>query len=95
MELLRTRISYSEISFAELLLWQLPCPLPGSDHKFKYRLAFVVREVCVLRYDNESGKGDHRHFNGKESQFRFESPGLLIAAFNADVARYRRENRDA
>jgi len=27
--------------------------------------------VCVLRYDNETGKGDHRHCNGEESVCAF------------------------
>lgn len=94
-ELLRRRIPYSETSFAELVLWQLPKPLPGSTHHFKYRLAFVVSGECVLRYDNESGKGDHRHYKGRESAFSFESPEKLIQAFQRDIARYRDENRDA
>lgn len=64
-------------------------------HNFKYRLAFVVRGECVLRYDNESGKGDHRHYKGRESSFAFESPEKLVAAFQRGIARYRRENRDA
>lgn len=36
-------------------------PLPGSAHPFKYRLAFMVNGKCILRYDNERAKGDHRH----------------------------------
>lgn len=94
-ELLRRRIPYSETSFAELVLWQLPQPLPGSSHSFKYRLAYVVQGVCVLRYDNESGKGDHRHYRGKESTFAFESPEKLIQSFQRDIARVQREDRDA
>ncbi len=95
IELLRRRIPYSEESFAELVLWQLPQPLAGSTHSFKYRLAYVVRGVCVLRYDNESGKGDHRHYKGKESKFAFESPEKLIQVFQRDIARYQREDSDA
>lgn len=93
--LLRRRIVYSETSFAELVLWQLPKPLPGSWHAFKYRLAFVVKGECVIRYDNEAGKGDHRHAQGREVSFRFESPEHLIQAFLRDIARYRDEDRDA
>ena len=93
-ELLRRRIPYSEEAFAELVLWQLRQPLPGSSHSFKYRLAYVVQGVCVVRYDNESGKGDHRHYKGKESKFAFESPEKLIQAFQRDIARYQREDSD-
>ena len=66
VELFRRRIVYSEGSFAELVLWRVPKPLAGSNHAFKYRLAYVVDGECVLRFDNETGKGDHRHFGSKE-----------------------------
>lgn len=94
-ELLRRRIPYSEVAFAELVLWQLPAPLPGSAHSYKYRLAYVVRGVCVLRYDNESGKGDHRHFRGKESRYAFDDVDKLLAAFQRDIERIHREDSDA
>jgi len=38
-------------------------PAAASTPKFKYRLAYPMEGVCVLRDDNEVGKGDHRHFN--------------------------------
>ena len=93
--LVRTRIVFSEVAFAELVLWQLPAPLPGSTHRFKYRLAYVLQGECVLRYDNEAGKGDHRHYAGKESAYAFTSPDKLIAAFQVDIARWNRENSDS
>lgn len=92
VELAHTRIVYSEHSFAELVLWRLPKPLPGSTHHFKYRLAFVVDGVCVLRYDNESGKGDHRHSGRKEQLYAFVSPEKLVADFKRDIARWNRED---
>ena len=92
--LVNTRIIYSEEAFAELVLWQLPTPLAGSRHGFKYRLAYVVRGVCVIRYDNEAGKGDHRHYGRRQSAYAFTNPDNLIAAFQADIARWNRENSD-
>jgi hypothetical protein len=94
-ELLRQRISYSEVAFAELVLWQLPAPLPGSAHSYKYRLAYVVRGVCMLRYDNESGKGDHRHFREKESRYTFDGVDKLLASFQRDIERINREDSDS
>jgi len=91
-ELIRTRIAYSEEAFAELVLWRLPKPIEGSLHGFKYRLAYIVRGECVLRYDNEVGKGDHRHFAGKESAYVFTTPDQLIADFQNDIARWNHEN---
>jgi hypothetical protein len=93
--LVRDRIVYSESAFAELVLWRLPNPVEGVTHRFKYRLAYVVKRVCVVRYDNESRKGDHRHFGNKESSYVFVSPEQLMADFQKDIARWNRENRDS
>ena len=70
-------------------------PLRGSIHRLKYRLAYVVRGVCVVRYDNEAGKGDHRHFSGTESTYAFSDVDKLLAAFRSDIARWNRENSDS
>lgn len=92
LELLRTRVVYSEDSFAELVLWQLPRPLRGSGHHYKYRLAFVVLGDCVIRYDNEQGKGDHRHYGSRETDYVFSTPEKLIADFRRDILRWNNEN---
>jgi hypothetical protein len=90
-----TRIIYSESAFAELVLWRFPKPQVGALHEFKYRLAYVVRGECVLRYDNEAGKGDHRHFDGKDSANMFTTPEQLIADFQNDIERWNDENRNS
>jgi len=88
----RTRLVYAEDAFAELVLWKVPVPVAGAAHGFKYRLAYVVDEVCVVRYDNEAGKGDRRHFGEVESKYLFTTPEALLAAFERDIARWNREN---
>ncbi len=93
-QLICMRIIYSEIAFTELKLWHIPKPLAGSVHNFKYRLAYVVRGKCVLRYDNEAGKGDHRHFNGEEKAYIFTSPEQLITDFQKNIKRWNNENRN-
>jgi hypothetical protein len=90
--MMRERLPFAETAFAELVLWRLPVPLAGSSHTFKYRLAFVVGGVCVLRYDNEAGKGDHRHLALKESIYVFESPEKLVQDFLRDARRIYDEN---
>jgi hypothetical protein len=67
----------------------------GSPHGYKYRLAYVVDGICVIRYDNETGKGDHRHFGMKEGAYAFTTPDALLADFQRDIARWNRENRDS
>jgi len=94
VQLVRARIAYSVSAFAELALWRIPRPAAGSRHGFKYRLVYVVDGVCVIRYDNETGKGDHRHVEDKESPYAFTTPDQLISDFQRDIARWNRENRN-
>jgi hypothetical protein len=83
--LLHRREVLSETAFAERVLWLLPRTLPGSTHRFKYRLALVVNGECVLRYDNEAGKGDHRHIHGRQEPYEFAGIDRLLADFRSDV----------
>ena len=64
----------AEGAFADVVVWRVPQPVKGSTHQLKYRLALVVAGECVLRYDNETGKGDHEK---------------LLADFWADVDAWR------
>ena len=47
-----------------VVVWKLPESVPPSEHPFKYRLAYVVNNERVVGYDNERGKGDHKHYDG-------------------------------
>lgn len=88
--LLRERIAIiPERSFAELVVWSVPMPVRESRRRLKYRLALVVDGVCVLRYDNEAGNGDHKHVDGVEIPYRFTSAEALLADFWADVEPWR------
>lgn len=88
--LLDERHVLAESIFVEIVIWRLPQPARGSEHAFKYRLALIEKGVCVLRYDNEAGKGDHRHVGRAEHAYNFTSPEALLADFWADVDRRRR-----
>ncbi|CAN6135209.1 hypothetical protein MCETRH20_01567 [Methylophilaceae bacterium] len=83
--LLKQRLVLSESTFAEIVIWQLPAPLDGSEHGYKYRLAYVVDGHCVLRYDNEAGKGNHLHINQQEIIYNFVSTEQLIDDFFAQI----------
>ena len=87
--LLRERHQLRPDAFVELRMWRVPAPVPGSAHAYKYALAYVVRGRCVLRYDNEAGKGDHKHVGAREMPYRFVSPARLLADFWSDVDRWR------
>lgn len=94
-QLVRNRVALSAHAFAEVVVWQLATPLAGSAHAFKYRLAYVVHGACVLRYDNEAGKGDHRHQDGTESAYAFSTPEALMADFFNDIQRWNHEHDHA
>jgi len=95
VQLVRTRIVYSETAFAEVVLWRVSPSVTGSSHSYKYRFAYVVQGACVLRYDNEAGKGDHRHYGEMEENYLFTTPEQLIADFQGDIARWNNENSDS
>lgn len=89
--LLDQRDQIAEGAFAELRMWRVPSPVPGSDNDLKYALAYVVAGVCVLRYDNEAGKGDHRHIGAVEQTYRYTTAAQLLADFWNDVDQWRPE----
>ena len=89
--LLKERHVLNETAFVEFVIWRLPRSLGGSRHMFKYRLAYVVAGECVLRFDNETGKGDHKHIGDAETPYAFVSPQQLLADFWAEVDRWSRK----
>jgi hypothetical protein len=89
--LLHERLQLRDDAFVELRVWQVPRPVAGSAHSYKYALAYVVAKFCVLRYDNEAGKGDHRHIGSLETPYDFTTPDALLADFWQDVDRWRPE----
>lgn len=75
-------------SIVEIVVWELPEPLPPSQHRYKYRLYFGVAGVSRVRYVNERGKGDHRHVGDREEDYLFTSVEQLLADFQSDVERW-------
>ena len=75
----------------EMVIWSVPEAVPGSTHRFKYRLYFGTAGKRLLGYDNKRGKGDHRHVRGRETPYLFTSPETLIADFLADVEAARKK----
>ena len=83
--LFRMRQVLTETAFVELVIWQVPEPVPGSVHAFKYSLALVAEGRCVMRYDNEAGTGDHKHVADREVAYRFVDLPTLQTDFWNDV----------
>lgn len=60
--------------------------------QFEYRLAYIVDDICVVRYDNERKKRGHRHFGEKGFAYALVSPEQLVADFKKDIERWGNEN---
>ena len=86
------RLILSTIAFVEITIWKLAKPLEGSGHRYKYRMAYVVDDVCVLRFDNEAGKGDHKHLDEVEVSYGFTDLETLQADFWIEVNRRRKRS---
>lgn len=71
----------------EMVVWQLPHVSSDRPHGYKYRLYCGRAGRCLVRYDNETGKGDHIHYGDRERVYRFVSLEKLIADFEDDVTR--------
>ena len=61
--------------------FRVPSQVSGSKHDLKYSLAYVVDGVCVLRFDNEAGKGNHFHRGEVEVPYIFTTLEQLLADF--------------
>jgi len=69
----------------EGVLWRVPQPVPPATHDYKYRLVYLVDGKRVVGYDNERGKGDHKHLREAELPYVFTDPLQLMADFMTDV----------
>ena len=85
----RERLDLDDGSIVEMVLWPVSDPVAGSYHPYKYRLYFGRGGVRLVGYDNERGKGDHRHRRGIEEPYRFTTVEKLVSDFLADVAEER------
>lgn len=70
----------------EINIWRVPTPIAPCTHDYKYRLVYVVNGVRVVGYDNERGKGDHRHSGTLEVPYVFRGIATLLDDFWRTVA---------
>jgi hypothetical protein len=80
----REKRSYAG-GIVEMVVWRVSTPIPPSEHPFKYRLVFVRGGERLVGYDNERGKGDHKHIGKKEMFYQFVNEAQLLADFWQDV----------
>ena len=87
--LFQQRIDYDDGAIVEMVLWRVPLPVSPSRHSLKYALFYGRPGVREVGYDNERGKGDHRHFQGAETAYSFSTVEQLMADFWSDVMTVR------
>jgi Family of unknown function (DUF6516) len=88
--LFHDKTSLPDGSTIEMSIWQLPSANPERPHGLKYSLYYGFAGKRIVGYDNERGKGDHKHVEGRETRYRFVSAEKLVADFLADVERIRK-----
>lgn len=87
--LFHQRIDYDDGAIVEMVIWHVPKPLQPSTHGLKYSLFYGRPGLREIGYDNERGKGDHRHFQGAEKPYVFTTVEKLMADFWFDVRTLR------
>jgi hypothetical protein len=75
-------------SIVEVVIWELPEALPPSTHRYKYRLFYGRAGATRVRYDNERGKGDHRHVREEQHDYVFTTLEQLLDDFERDIANW-------
>ena len=85
---LNRKLSRDDGSILQFIVWELPAPLAGSGHRYKYRFYYGREGIPLVRYDNERGKGDHRHYCDREEPYTFIDLDTLLQDFLRDVAQF-------
>jgi hypothetical protein len=78
----------------EMTMWRVPQPVPPTTHGLKHSLFYGRPGARLVGYDNERGKGDHRHFLDREGPYQWLGVDRLIGDFLADVKEFRGEEVD-
>jgi hypothetical protein len=83
------KVVFDDGAIQEIVVWRVPSSIPPTTHGIKYRLFYGFPGQRLVAYDNERGKGDHRHVEGREEPYLFTGWETLIDDFLADVTRIR------
>ena len=75
----------------EIRMWHVPVT-KHAPHGYKYSLVYIVGGQRIIGYDNERGKGDHRHCEGNEIAYEFRGLKQLAEDFRRDIAAYREKH---
>lgn len=86
--LVNRKVVLNDGSIIQAVVRELAEPLPKSKHSYKYRFYYGKEGRSLVRYDNERGKGDHRHYPEGDESYVFTSLDKLLSDFIRDIERY-------
>lgn len=89
--IIRDRRILADGAIIEVVIWQVPTPVPPTTHGLKYRLFYGRDGERIVGFDNERGKGDHKHVLGVESPYGFTTLAQLLDDFEAEIVAIRGE----
>ena len=87
--LFEDRMVYPDGAILEMRIWRLPECDAERLHGLKYSLFYGRNGRRIIGYDNERGKGDHRHYGEREEPYPFTTAQQMVADFLDDVERER------
>jgi hypothetical protein len=80
---------FDDGAMVRMVIWKVSSSVPPSSHPHKYRLVYIENGQRVIGFDNERGKGDHRHDGDHEYPYVFRDVASLIRDF-IDAVKHRR-----
>lgn len=90
--LIHERMIFEDGAILVIKVWRVSEAVAPARHKLKYSLFYGRHGERLVGYDNERGKGDHRHYGDFEEGYRFTTVENLLADFRRDVETLRGEN---
>jgi Family of unknown function (DUF6516) len=72
---------YASGEIVEIKVWHLPIASAERPHGLKYSFFYGRDGQRLVGFDNERGKGDHRHILDREEKYEFISIDRLMADF--------------
>lgn len=87
---LQEKFTMDDGYIVQMKVWQVPTAVRGSKHRFKYSLFFGKEGKRIIAYDNEAGKGDHRHYEDLELAYTFTTKEKLLDDFIDDIETWLR-----
>ena len=79
------KLVLSNGAIVEVKVWQLPGQTAERPHGLKYSLFYGRPGERIVGYDNEAGKGDHRHYREREEPYTSTTFEALLDDFWRDV----------